>query len=83
MARRLIEAETPQDAVKLMQPLRIFIALSDGYFSGSHGYPYLPVFSHDPDELHRIYPQATVIEYVARPVKVAVRPDPGMGTKRE
>jgi len=76
MARKLIEAETPQEALKLMQSLRIYIAISDGYFSGSHGYPHLPVFSHDPEELHRIYPHATVVEYVARPVKVAVRPDP-------
>jgi len=85
MARKLIEAETPHDALKLMQPIRIYIAVSDGFFSGSHGYPHLPVFSNDPAELHRIYPHATVIEYIARPTQIMSRPDqdPGMGTKRE
>lgn len=70
MARRILEAETPKAALGLMRPLRLYIALQGDHFCGSHGYPYLPVFSPDPEELSRMYPHATIVEYRAIPVRL-------------
>ncbi len=70
-ARKLVEAESPKHIMGLMQPLRIFVAVQGDMFCGAHGYPYLPVFSPDPEALRKIYPGAVIIEYIARPV---VRP---------
>lgn len=53
-----------------MRPLKIYIALQGDFFAGSHGYPYLPVFSPDPEALQKIYPGATIVEYIARPTRL-------------
>lgn len=70
MARKLIEAETPKAALDLMRPLKIYIALQGDFFAGSHGYPHLPVFSSDPVALQKIFPDATIVEYIARPTRL-------------
>ena len=56
-----------------MRPLKIYIAIQGDFFAGSHGYPHLPVFSPDPVVLQKIYPDATIVEYVAQPTKLITR----------
>jgi len=73
MARKVIEAETPKDALSLMRPIKIYIAVQGEFYAGSHGYPHLPVFSSDSEHLRKIYPNATIVEFIARPTRIVSR----------